>query len=173
MRRAILLLAALALLLTACDGGTEESDGTQTPTPIGSATGSASPSASGLAQSDLAGTWTGREIEMGWDPEAIWSARLTISQCDPGDMCGHGRVVLLNWRSLYGRQRCRYSFRYERSEGSTAFFSTYVTKSRGPKACASSQMALSLMPSGMSLGIEEYWKGGWRAYGVLRRSATS
>lgn len=154
---AILFIVSFALRLSSCDGDEGKPTGTSTSAPS-SATGSASPSPSGFALEDLVGTWTSDYIvEPAWP--ALWSWRITIEQCDPGELCGSFRGVI---REGGGKASgfagsCGGDLIYDRTEGTAIVFQESVTYNRGNhRPCVNSQVFLTPMQSGITLGAEEY-----------------
>ncbi|MEW6058755.1 MAG: hypothetical protein AB1551_01195 [Actinomycetota bacterium] len=169
MRRTILLLAAGALVMSACSGGSEEGQGTQTTTPEASAetywpeTGSWE--SGGFTVEDLVETWIGEGVEPARN--TTYSYRVTIRQCDPGESCGDLRIATRNFAGTGKPLSCKGTLTYLGTQDHAFVFQEDIDSG----ICANALLALMPMPSGLTLGVEEYWEGGWGSHGVLRMSA--
>jgi hypothetical protein len=175
IRRTTYLLMVGVLVLAACS--TSPDNGTQTTTPRASASSSVESSPSIGADHILVGTWEGKVIEEG---VATWSTRVTIHPCSSGEPCGRYRFAAQDWNRTGRKGSCGGTLSYEgtrdpgmETQDHSFTFQETVTWNRGVitagiRGCADALMALTPLQDRLTLGIQEYWEGGWGTYGLLR-----
>jgi hypothetical protein len=179
MRRTTYLLMGGVLMLAACSNGSDQ--GTKSTTPRASASPSVESSPRIDADSMLVGAWEGKVIEAGI--YTTWSTRVTIHPCAWGEPCGRFSFTAQDWYRTGRKGSCGGTLSYEgtrdpgiETQDHSFTFQETVTWNRGVLTegiegitrCVGSLMALTPLQDRMTLGIQEYWEGGWGTYGLLR-----
>ena len=128
----------------------------------------------GATVADLAGTWSGRVYEPGQPlVGSEYAASMTIEACGIDERCGGSEYATSDFRGTGSARTCRYDLTYLGYRADIAAFSFLETLRSGDdfKCAQAVQAAVTLLPSGDSIGQEGYYGGGWSSYGLLRRSS--
>jgi hypothetical protein len=177
MRRTILLLAVVALVPSS--SGTDEGQDSEPTGASGtSTTASSEPSPTaaeltpptGFTSSDLEGTWVGTVAEPKVD--MVWPCRIEIGSCAPGEGCGDMSFATRHYSETGEPMKCTFTLTCEGYQEDLGAFTFAETVRSG--GCYPCQLALTPLPSGLALGLEQYCEGpgsgGWMTHGYVQLS---